>query len=161
MKSIRKKLRESRLRTHDAVRAWLKPKVGALGAKCRIAARIHVANSWATRHPKKTFACVVGTLLFALAGNIAFDALHANGHEPEMSAIASMEPLFDGFRTIQANKDVHRQTLMELVAEGQTVKAELDSMVRCPDKSRADSVRIIRHYRKLENIVKSLKTNEP
>lgn len=83
-----------------------------------------------------------------------------DGQEPDISAIASMEPLFSGFRTIQANKGVQRQTLLELAAEGQALREELDSMIALPHKSRADSVRIVRQYGKLESIVKSLKNND-
>lgn len=69
-------------------------------------------------------------------------------------------PLFSGFRTIQANKGVQRQTLLELAAEGQALREELDSMIALPYKSRADSVRIVRQYGRLESIVKSLKNND-
>ena len=53
-----------------------------------------------------------------------------------------------------------RLVTLELTAEGQAVRKELDSLIAVPKKSRADSVRIVRHYKKLENIVKSLKNND-
>lgn len=77
-----------------------------------------------------------------------------------MATIANMTPLFDGFRTIQANKDMHRSTLLELTAKGQSIREELDSMIALPYKSHADSVRIVQRYRQLEGIVKSLKNND-
>ena len=104
---------------------------------------------------------MVGSLSLLLVGGIASDFLTGrNVTEADVSAIANMEPLFSGFRTIQANKDAHRCTLLELTAEGQAVRKELDSLIAVPKKSRADSVRIVRHYKKLENIVKSLKNND-
>ena len=157
-------MREHRLKTHDLLRAWLQPKFGAIGIKYRIAARIRLANSWARRHPKRTFACVTDSLLFLLAGDIAMASMKqefADGAgEADMTAIANMEPLFSGFRAIQENKTLHRNTLTELTSKGVIVRNELDSMIAIPHKTRADSVNIVRKYRQLEAIVKSLKNND-
>lgn len=164
MKSLRKTLREHRLKTHDLLRAWLQPRLGAVGTKYRLAARIRLANAWARRHPRRTFACVTGSLLLLLAGDIAMASMKqdvADGAgEADITAIANMTPLFDGFRTIQANKDMHRSKLLELTAKGQYIREELDSMIAIPHKTRADSINIVRKYRQLESIVKSLKNND-
>lgn len=167
MKSFRKTLRESRLRTHQLVRSWLQPKLGAIGIKYRLAGRIRLANIWAKKHPRRTFAYVTGSLLFVLVANIAVDGLLANSNElnepnelNELSAIAPVDPMLEGFRTIQANKTVHRSTLMNLTAKGQLLHEELDSLIALPHKIHADSVHIIQSYRQLESIVKSLKNND-
>ena len=161
MKSLRKTLREHRLKTHDLLRAWLQPRLGAVGTKYRLAARVRLANAWARRHPRRTFACVTGSLLLLLAGDIAMASMKTdNINETDISSIANMKPLFDGFRTIQANKDMHRSTLLELTAKGQSIREELDSMIAIPHKTHADSIIIVRKYRQLEGIVKSLKNND-
>ncbi len=179
MKSFRKTLRESRLRTHQLVRSWLQPKLGAIGIKYRLAGRIRLANIWARKHPKRTFAYVTGSLLLVLVANIAVDSLFANSNElnepnelnelsahsgktnsNELSAIAPVDPMLEGFRTIQANKTVHRSTLMDLTAKGQLLHEELDSLIALPHKTHTDSVHIIQSYRQLESIVKSLKNND-
>lgn len=161
MKSLRKTLREHRLKTHDLLRAWLQPRLGAVGTKYRLAARVRLANAWARRHPRRTFACVTGSLLLLLAGDIAMAAMRQDSTgEAGMTAIADMTPLFEGFRTIQANKDMHRSTLLELTAKGQSIREELDSMIAIPHKTRLDSINIVRKYRQLEGIVKSLKNND-
>ena len=80
--------------------------------------------------------------------------------ESNISMLSNMEPLFSGFHTIQANKDIQSNTLIDLVAQGQELREELDSMIAVPNKSRIDSARIIQRYRQLENIVKSLNNNE-
>ena len=144
--------------------------MGAIGTKYRLAARIRLANAWAVKHPKRTFAYVTGTLIFVLVSNIWISGLqaeHSDGISIEnemadsnISMITNMEPLFTGFRTIQANKDIQRNTLMDLVVQGQELHEELDSMIAVPNKSNADSARIIQRYRQLENIVKSLNNNE-
>lgn len=159
MKSLKKIVREQRLKTHNLLRSWLQPKLGHLGTKLRLAARIRLANRVAGKHPKQTFGCVVGLLLVALAGNIAFTSLYAgnNNDKPDVNTIANMDPVFSGFHTIQANKDVQRNTLQQLADEGVVIKKDLDSLIRIPVKTHADSIQIIRQYNRLETIVKSLK----
>lgn len=123
MKSIKRSLQESRLNTHRLIRAWLQPRLGEVGNRFRLGGRIRLANRWARKHPRRTFACVVGSLAFLLAGNIAGDVLLTGNRKTDEAAwtgteslngIALVEPMFQGFRTIQANKNVHRTTLMEL-----------------------------------------------
>ena len=74
MKSFRKKIRESRLKTHLLVRSWLQPKLGVIGTRYRLAARIRLANRWAAKHPKATFTGVAGTLLLLLVSTVAIDS---------------------------------------------------------------------------------------
>ncbi len=160
MKSIKKTVKDGRLSVHQAVSGWLKPRMNAVGTRWRIAARIRLANSWATKNPKKTFGYVVGTLLMVLLVDVAFTGARAEMNNPELARIANVEPIFNGFRTIQANKEAHRKTILELTSQGQSIRQELDSMIRIPVKSHADSIGIIKRYNSLENIVKSLKQND-
>ena len=160
MKSINKTIKDNRIKTHQAVCGWLKPRMKAVGTRWRIAARIRLANSWATKNPKKTFGYVVGTLLMVLLVDVAFTGARAEMNNPELARIANVEPIFNGFRTIQANKEAHRKTILELTSQGQSIRQELDSMIRIPVKSHADSIGIIKRYNSLENIVKSLKQND-
>ncbi len=160
MKSINKTIKDNRIKTHQAVCGSLKPRMNAVGTRWRIAARIRLANSWATKNPKKTFGYVVGTLLMVLLVDVAFTGARAEMNNPELARIANVEPIFNGFRTIQANKEAHRKTILELTSQGQSIRQELDSMIRIPVKSHADSIGIIKRYNSLENIVKSLKQND-
>lgn len=160
---IRKKLRESRLRTHLQIRAWLQPKLGKAGEKLRLAGRIRLANIWARRHPKRTFACVTGILSLLLVCSLVTGRGNSNGNnivKPDINGIASMEPLFQGFRTIQSNKGLHRVTMLELTDSGRAIRRELDSLIAMPRKTHGDSLRIFRQYRKLENIVKFINNGE-
>jgi hypothetical protein len=160
---IRKKLRESRLRTHLQIRAWLQPKLGKAGEKLRLAGRIRLANIWARRHPKRTFACVTGILSLLLVCSLVTGRGNSNGNnivKPDINGIASMEPLFQGFRTIQSNKGLHRVTMLELTDSGRAIRRELDSLIAMPRKTHGDSLRIVRQYRKLENIVKFINNGE-
>lgn len=160
MKSLRRTIRDSRLRTHNVIRSWLKPKMGAIGTRYRLAARIRMANGWANRHPQRTFLYVVGSLVMVLIGDMMVAGMRAEMKEPNVNMIANVEPIFNGFRTIQANKESHRKTILDMTTKGQTVRQELDSMIAIPAKSHDDSIGIIRRYNQLENIVKSLKQND-
>ena len=159
---IRKKLRESRLRTHLQIRAWLQPKLGKAGERLRLAGRIRLANIWARKHPKRTFACVTGTLSLLLVCSLFMNNGQPDGTDNAhgIGAIASMEPLFQGFRTIQSNKGLHRVTMLELADSGRAIRQELDSLIAIRRKSHGDSLRIVRQYRRLENIVKFINNGE-
>ena len=80
--------KKSRLMTANQIKSWLQPKVSAFGERHRMAARIRLANSWATRHPKRTFGYVVGTLLMVLFCDIAIAGLRAENSMENMSQIA-------------------------------------------------------------------------
>lgn len=158
---ISKKLRESRLRTHLQIRAWLQPKLGKAGERLRLVGRIRLANIWARKHPKRTFACVTGVLsLLLVCSLVTGNDRPDNVDEQDISAIASMEPLFQGFRTIQSNKGLHRATIQELADSGRAIRQELDTLIAMPKKSHGDSLRIVRQYRRLENIVKFINNGE-
>ena len=147
MKSLKRTIRDSRLKTHNVIHTWLKPKMGAIGSRYRLAARIRMANRWAARHP-------------ILLGDMMFAGMRAEMKEPNVNMIANVEPIFNGFRTIQANKETHRKTILDMTTKGQSIRHELDSMIAIPAKSHEDSIGIIRRYNQLENIVKSLKQND-
>ena len=159
MKSFRKTLQESRLKTHHLIRSWLQPKLGAVGTKYRLAGRIRLANIWARKHPRRTFAYVTGALFFLLASTVAIDSMTlSDKREPDVAV--GLEAVFAGFRTIQANKSIHRSTLTELTQEGQQLREELDSLIAIPRKSHQDSIHIVQSYNRLESIVKSLQNND-
>ena len=153
-------MRDSRLRTNDAVTGWLKPRMGAIGTRCRLAARIRMANRWAVRHPKRTFGYVIGTLLFILLGDVAITGARLESNEPDISTIAQVEPIFRGFRNIQAGKETQRRQLVDMTDKGRRLHRQLDSLIAIPRKSHSDSIEIIRRYRSLEQIVKSLKQHD-
>ena len=136
------------------------PILGAIGARYRLAARIRKANSWATRHPRRTFGYVVGSLLLILVCDIIVAGARMESKDPNLHSIAKVEPIFSGFRTIQANKEAQRRRLLEITGDGQAVKHELDSLMAIPRKTHADSIGIIRRYRQLEKIVESLKQHD-
>lgn len=160
MRSLRKTLRNQRLKTHQLISAWLRPKTEAVGRRYRLAARIRLANKRAAQHPKRTFAVVTGTLLCVLIGSIALDSFTFHKQEPQVEDIASMDAVFNGFHAIQANKSYQQNTLQQLAVMGQDTRRSLDSLIAIPRKSHSDSIRIVQHYRQLERIVNSLKAEQ-
>ena len=62
--------------------------------------------------------------------------------------------------TIQSNKGLHRATMLELADSGRAIRQELDSLIAMPRKTHGDSLRIVRQYRRLENIVKFINNGE-
>ena len=134
--------------------------MGKAGERLRLAGRIRLANIWARKHPKRTFACVTGTLSLLLVCSLITDNNRPdNADAHDISTIASMEPLFQGFRAIQSNKGLHRVTMLELADSGRAIRRELDSLIAIRRKSHGDSLRIVRQYRRLENIVKFINNN--
>ncbi len=160
MKSPIKKLKSQRLKLHRQMAACLKPQVNQIGRRWRLASRIRLANIKASQHPKQTFTAVVGCLVILLTANIALSNRETEGSfAPTLSEIATMEPLFDGFRHIQANKTVQQNRIFGMAAEGKVLHARLDSLIALPVKTHSDSIRIVSDYRRLEQIVKSLNNN--
>ena len=45
MKSIKRKLQDSRRQAHQAFADWLRPKMAAIGIRWRLTARIRLANA--------------------------------------------------------------------------------------------------------------------
>lgn len=160
MKSLRTKIRSRQLLSSGVVTGWLKPQITAIGTRWRLEARIRIANSWGARHPKRIFGYVVGILLFILLGDMIVTGLIRESREPDISTIAQIEPVFNGFRNIQAGKEAQRRQLAEMIEKGSQLHRQLDSLIAIPHKSRSDSIEIVRRYRTLERLVKSFKQQD-
>ena len=74
-----------------------------------------------------------------------------------LTGIEKVRPMFDGLQSIQDRKIYQIRQMEGLAARGQLIKKELDSLVKIPEKSHEDSVRIIVRYKQLEIIVGELK----
>jgi len=83
--------------------------MGAIGTRYRLAARIRKANSWATRHPRRTFGYVVGSLLMILVCDIIVTGARMESKEPELQSIAKVEPILQRLPHHSANKEAQRR----------------------------------------------------
>lgn len=154
---LRTVIKNGKAKAHGAISDWLKPKVSSLNKRHRIAARIRLANRWATKNPKKTAAHVVSSLLVMFVMNIIVTGARLESQEPKLSEIAQVEPIFDGFRRIQANKETHRNRIADLTRQGNELRHDIDSLMSIPSKSHDDSIKIVTRYKQLEQVANTLK----
>ncbi|MDE6009130.1 MAG: hypothetical protein K2G90_07980 [Muribaculaceae bacterium] len=160
MKSLKKKFRESKRKIGNGVESLLRPLMSKAGARLRLAPRIRLLNSRASKNPKRTFAIVFSTLLIIFLADLSLTLFNPVKPAGPNIDIASIDTVFNGFRTIQENKDIHRKTLSDMALSGNVIRHQLDSLIALPVKTRADSIQIRMNYLKLERIVKTLKNSE-
>ena len=147
----RKKARESRHARMFRLFLWY------LFKKTRCRERIERANAWAEQNKGRTAAMTVGTLFMLLV--IGSVMTLSGNDEPEMNiidGIAEVNPMFQGLQQIQDTKAYQLSQMEKLTVKGQSLKRELDSLIRMPVKSHEDSLQIIIKHRQLELIVNNL-----
>ena len=147
----KKKARESRHTRMFRLFLWY------LFKKTRCRERIERANAWAEQNKGRTAALTVGTLFLLLV--IGSVMTLSGNDEPEMNiieGIAEVNPMFQGLQQIQDTKAYQLSQMEKLTVKGQSLKRELDSLIRMPVKSHEDSLQIIIKHRQLELIVNNL-----
>jgi len=125
--------------------------------KTRCRERIERANAWAEQNKGRTATMTVGTLFMLLV--IGSVMTLSGNDEPEMNiidGIAEVNPMFQGLQQIQDTKAYQLSQMEKLTVKGQSLKRELDSLIRMPVKSHEDSLQIIIKHRQLELIVNNL-----
>lgn len=125
--------------------------------KTRCRERIERANAWAEQNKGRTATMTVGTLFMLLV--IGSVMTLSGNDEPEMNiidGIAEVNPMFQGLQQIQDTKAYQLSQVEKLTVKGQSLKRELDSLIRMPVKSHEDSLQIIIKHRQLELIVNNL-----
>lgn len=147
----KKKARESRHTRMFRLFLWY------LFKKTRCRERIERANAWAEQNKGRTATMTVGTLFMLLV--IGSVMTLSGNDEPEMNiidGIAEVNPMFQGLQQIQDTKAYQLSQVEKLTVKGQSLKRELDSLIRMPVKSHEDSLQIIIKHRQLELIVNNL-----
>ena len=147
----KKKARESRHTRMFRLFLWY------LFKKTRCRERIERANAWAEQNKGRTAAMTVGTLFMLLV--IGSVMTLSGNDEPEMNiidGIAEVNPMFQGLQQIQDTKAYQLSQMEKLTVKGQSLKRELDSLIRMHVKSHEDSLQIIIKHRQLELIVNNL-----
>lgn len=137
----------------------------SLQKKLRIKQRIAVLNRYAQMHKAATLGWTVGILLASLAVGTALNFSHIADKDEDtdvlgMGAITPVRGLFDGFHRIQGAKGYQQRQFSDMVADGQALKHDLDSLARLPVKTHADSLAILTKYRQLEYIANTLQNNQ-
>ena len=160
MKLFKRKKRSAGSKIGTCLESVLRPLMNRAGTRLRLAQRIRLLNSKASRHPKRTFALVFSVLLLIFMSDLSMTLLLPAKATPQRIDIASVDTVFSGFRTIQDNKEIHKKQLTDMALAGNIIRLRLDSLISLPHKTKADSIEIRVNHMKLERIVNTLKAYE-
>ena len=132
-----------------------------LFVKWKVRERVAKANKWADENRGDTMLITVGCLLFSLIIG-AFLTLGTDSDKTDnfMTGVEPVEPMFIGMQQIQNAKAYQVSQVEEMARKGQTLKHELDSLVRMPHKTHDDSLQIVIKYKQLELIVNNLEKGQ-
>lgn len=155
---MKKRLKRWKMSVETETRKQAEGLANKISTRWRLRERIDYANRWAMRHKGKTLGWTVGLLLSSLFVGLILSLCHTGEVEQNpLTGIEKIRPMFDGLQSIQDRKIYQIRQMEGLAARGQLIKKELDSLVKIPEKSHDDSVRIIVRYKQLEIIVGELK----
>lgn len=154
MFKIRRKGREKACRLHKAIEDLLSPLLRKFGDKIQIQRKIRIANIWARRHPKALMRYYLTFAIGLLAVTIIIDLTTTNpksDYTLELKSIPSMSHRLQSLNLTEIQNEKIKMELAELGLKGQKLYNELDSMIKIPYKTHADSIRIIQIYNILNN----------
>lgn len=156
MRIFRRKKKEKKKKDPRHIRI-LRLMLWRLFKKIRLREQVDKANAWAANHLPRTITFTIVALSLSLAiGVVRTITLEEEENTPSFDDIASVKPMFDGMRRIQANKAYQMAQMEDLTYRGNDLKLELDSLIRIPIKSHDDSVQIVIKVKQLEIIVDNL-----
>ena len=140
---------------------WFRILLWRLFVRWKVRERIAIANKWAENNRGDTMLITVGCLLFSLI----LGAFLTLGKENDSSdnflyGVEPVESIFQGMQQIQNAKAYQVSQVEEMARKGQTLKHELDSLVRMPRKTHDDSLQIVIKYKQLELIVNNLEKGQ-
>ena len=155
MRFFRKKKKEKRKKDPKHIRV-IRLMLWRLFKKIRLRKQVDKANVWATNHLPRTITFTIVALSLSLAIGVVLTVTEDdNPADPAFDEIASVTPMFEGMRRIQANKNYQMAQMEDLTYRGNDLKHELDSLIRIPNKSHDDSVQIVIKVKQLEIIVEN------
>ncbi len=153
MFGIKRKGREKSAQLHKALESHLSPIVRKFSERIQLQRKIRIANIWAKRHPKKlmiyysTFAfCLLGLTLLA-----DFWTTEAPNDSLGMKDIPSMSHRLQSLNRTDMQNERIKQELGELGVKGMALYNQLVSLMKIPNKTPQDSVRIFSTYNILNN----------
>ena len=154
-KDKKKARKESKATRYFRILLW------RLFVKWKIRERVVIANQWADEHRGDTMLITVGSLLFSLILG-AFLTLGPDSAKTDnfMTGVEPVEPMFVGMQQIQNAKAYQVSQVEQMARKGQSLKHELDSLVRMPYKTHDDSLQIVIKYKQLELIVNNLEKGQ-
>lgn len=137
-----------------AVETHLSPIIKRYGERLKIKRKIRIANIWARKHPKTLMASYLSFAFFLLALTISIDLLSSNTETKnalDFKSLPSMSHRFQSINNTEIQNEILRMEIGELGRKGQILYSEMDSLMKRPNKTQNDSVRILQLYNILNN----------
>lgn len=134
----------------EYVRKW----VQAYSVQKDIPNKINRLNDYANSHKKQTVTLTMGILLLCSILSILLSFVRC-GNEADFSVnqIEDITPIIANKQKIEEVKQRQVMDVKDLLAQGKSLKRELDSLIVLPVKSHHDSLEIYRKHKQLEIIV--------
>lgn len=149
MFNLKKKSREKAQRFQNALKAQLSPILVKLGEKLKLKARIRWANRWAKRNPKRLMFNYSAFAILLLGFTLLLDGYQTSKRNVDalgLKSIPSMRHRLQSLNTTEIQNERIRQEVNALGQKGMALYNELDSLLKLPVKTQADSLRIIQNY---------------
>lgn len=157
MKGIKKRMREASRKMHGHIGRAAAPYVEKAKEHLRINERVEHANQWAEAHPKRFFGYVIGISVVIFGMSLLWGFLPSDNDfgskQPVISSTEGIGKVINGMREIQRNNERINATIMSARSQGDRLRYELDSLNSLPEKSREDSIAIVRKGKQLQAII--------
>lgn len=163
MKGIKKRMRESSRKLHARLGKAAEPYVSKAKERLKVDERIKKANDWASAHPRRFFAYVIGCSVVILSMSL-FIGLQPAETESEIEAVPSphegISTVIEGMREIHRNKEIMNATIQRARDTGDRLRGELDSLNSLSVKTREDSLDIAHKRKQLQGIIKLFENHD-
>lgn len=154
MFKLKKKGKESASRIHSAIRGWAAPWCERISQKIRLHGRVRLANIWGRKHPKLLMWYFCGIMVLNILLGTAYSLFVEHRDEPALDPerFASSMKVFDGLQQVNRNREAVKESYRTLMATGNTVLNELDSLMAIKEKNHQDSIEILIRYQKIQTL---------
>lgn len=148
---------------NDAIKDCLSPSIQKASEKIKFHRKIRIANIWARKHPKKLMAYYVTFALCLLSVTLIFDFLSKKKTNDglDLKLMPTINHRLNNIYNTEIQNEKIRMALGELGAKGMELYQELDSLIRIPNKTHEDSVKIYSTYNILNNTFNKQQAHEP
>lgn len=128
--------------------------------------RVEQANTWASLHPHRFFATVLGVSAVILASSFLVGlSPDSTGAQAEPRPVnpsqnVGIDRVINGMRAIHTNNDIINTTVIRARMLGDQLRHEIDSLRRLPVVTHEDSLAIAQKGKQLEGIINFFERNE-
>lgn len=153
MFGIKRKGREMSAKLHKAIQVNLSPIIQKYSDRFKIQRKIRIANIWARKHPKKFMLNYVAFAVLLLGITLYADFSFSKRDEDafDLKSIPSFSHRLQSLNNTEIQNERLKIEIAELGSKGMELYNELDSMMKLPNKTHEDSLKIISTYNILNN----------